>query len=99
MNVVVNVACVPVVSTRISGIPELVIHERTGLLCEPDDPAGLARAINRLIDTPELAKTLSDAARAHVLLEFGPSQNLDRLVAQFALDVPTPRFEPSRATL
>jgi glycosyltransferase involved in cell wall biosynthesis len=38
---------VPVVSTRLSGIPELIEEGRTGWLAEPDDPAALADAIER----------------------------------------------------
>ena len=37
----------PVIGTRIGGIPEVVEHGRTGLLCEPDSPAALAAAIER----------------------------------------------------
>jgi glycosyltransferase involved in cell wall biosynthesis len=41
-------AGLPVVSTRVGGIPELVTHEETGLLVAPDDPGGLAGAIELL---------------------------------------------------
>lgn len=74
---------VPVVSTRISGIPELVVHERTGLLAEPANPPSLARELGRLLDDPTLRQRLSDAAVQHVELEFGQAQNLDRLMRHF----------------
>jgi glycosyltransferase involved in cell wall biosynthesis len=60
-------AGVPVVSTDVSGIPELVRHERTGLLVPPNDSTALATAIARLIASPELANSL--AASARTLLE------------------------------
>jgi len=60
----------PVVSTRVSGIPELVIHGETGLLADPEDPAGLADAFARLAGEPDLAARLSRAGREHVAREF-----------------------------
>jgi glycosyltransferase involved in cell wall biosynthesis len=59
-------AGVPVVSTRLSGIPELVEDGRSGLLAEPGDPASLAAAIARLLDEPELGARLAAAAAARV---------------------------------
>ena len=61
---------VPVVSTRLSGIPELVRHGETGLLVAPDDPAGLAEAIARLLSDPALAERLGKAARELVIRDF-----------------------------
>lgn len=71
---------VPVVSTRLSGIPELVLHERTGLLCAPADAAALATEIRRLLESPALRERLARAAREHVDAEFGQSVNIDRLL-------------------
>ena len=63
-------AGVPVVSTDVSGIPELVRHEQTGLLVPPNDPAALAAAIARLIAAPELAESLAAAGRSLLESEF-----------------------------
>jgi glycosyltransferase involved in cell wall biosynthesis len=52
---------VPVVTTGISGIPELVSHERNGLLVEPEDPEALADALMRLHSDRELAGRLARA--------------------------------------
>lgn len=60
----------PVVSTRVSGIPELVVDGRTGLLADPGDPAGLADAFVRLAGEQGLAARLSRAGRDHVAREF-----------------------------
>ena len=46
----------PVVASRISGIPLAVEHERTGLLVDEGDGPGLAAAISRLIAAPETAR-------------------------------------------
>jgi len=51
----------PIVSTRVSMIPEIL--EGCGLLVEPGDVAGLAAAIARLLDRPEEARALGEAAR------------------------------------
>jgi len=59
-------AGVPVVSTRLSGIPELVEDGVSGLLAAPGDDASLADAIGRLLDDAALRGRLADAARTRV---------------------------------
>jgi glycosyltransferase involved in cell wall biosynthesis len=49
---------VPVVTTNAGGIPYLVEHERTGMMVERGDHAGLAAAALRLLDEPALAAAL-----------------------------------------
>jgi glycosyltransferase involved in cell wall biosynthesis len=56
-------AGLPVVSTRVSGIPELVEDGRTGLLVGPKDPAALADAVERLLRDPKQGQSLAVAAR------------------------------------
>jgi glycosyltransferase involved in cell wall biosynthesis len=53
----------PVVATRTGGVPEVVKDGTTGLLAEPDDSEGLARALLRLLTDPELARELGRANR------------------------------------
>lgn len=53
----------PVVATRTGGLPEVVLHEQTGLLVEPEDPDATARAIATLLDDPALAIRLGESAR------------------------------------
>ena len=76
---------VPVISTRLSGIPELVIHELTGLLATPADPQSLAMQLRRLLEDPEMRARLSGAAVLHVASEFGQELNLNRLLGYFKL--------------
>lgn len=71
---------VPVVSTWLSGIPELVVHEQTGLLARPGDPASLAAELRRLLGDTTLCKRLAGAAVSHVQTEFGQEKNIDRLL-------------------
>ena len=75
----------PVVSTRLSGIPELVVDGESGLLAAPADAEDLALQIERLIDSPALRRHLGEGACRHVMEEFGMERNLDRLLDAFAL--------------
>jgi glycosyltransferase involved in cell wall biosynthesis len=47
----------PVVATRVGGLPAAIEHGRTGLLCPPDSPFALARAIERLAADPDRFRT------------------------------------------
>jgi glycosyltransferase involved in cell wall biosynthesis len=85
---------VPVVSTRLSGIPELVIHDRTGLLSPPADPASLAVQLQRLLDAgkgADLRSRLAEAAVQHVQAEFSQATNLDRLMQYFPAAAKAPQ--------
>ena len=70
-------ACgLPVVASRIGGIPEYVLDGRTGFLFEPGDAGGLATQVRRLIDDPELRRTMAAAARTWALERFAPEARL-----------------------
>ena len=56
---------VPVVASDVGGIPSLVEHDETGLLVPPGDAAGLALAIDRLVQSQDLRSRLAAAARAY----------------------------------
>ncbi|MBO0664153.1 glycosyltransferase [Jiella sp. MQZ9-1] len=75
----------PVVSTKVSAIPELVIDGETGLLVEERDPKALAAAMARLMDDPLLATRLAEAGERRVREKFSPEPGLDR-VAQLLGD-------------
>ncbi|WP_458525170.1 glycosyltransferase family 4 protein [Onishia taeanensis] len=59
-------AGVPVVASRVGGIPDIVRDDETGLLITPGDPEALAQAIGRIQDDPALAQQLVDGARARL---------------------------------
>jgi glycosyltransferase involved in cell wall biosynthesis len=63
---------IPVVASGAGGIPEIVEHERTGLLVPPDDPKALAEAIVRLLDDPQLRERLVDAAETATSVRYTP---------------------------
>jgi glycosyltransferase involved in cell wall biosynthesis len=74
---------VPVVSTAVSGIPELIDAERDGLLVPPNSPAMLADAIDRLLSCPELSERLARAARTKIEASFSMDHGTSRLLALF----------------
>ena len=61
----------PVVSTRVGGIPDLITDGETGLLVPENDDQAMAEAVLRLIDQPELAARLSRNGRAIALSSSG----------------------------
>jgi glycosyltransferase involved in cell wall biosynthesis len=67
----------PVVASRVGGLAEAVVHERTGLLVEPDDPVELAAAIGRLATDRALAQRLGSAGPARVAEGFLPEQMVE----------------------
>jgi len=71
----------PVVSTTVSGIPELVIDGETGLLVPPRDAPALAAALARLLDDAALRERLAAGAARHVRREFDLAANTARLKA------------------
>lgn len=78
-------ACrLPVVASAISGIPELVEHERTGLLVPPRDPAALAQALRDLHGDGALRRRLGAAGRDKVLREYDAYANAARLAREIA---------------
>jgi colanic acid/amylovoran biosynthesis glycosyltransferase len=71
----------PVVTTRIAGIPELVRDGDTGLLVEPGRPELVAAAVERLAAAPAERAELGRRARRRIVEEFQPAENAERLVA------------------
>jgi glycosyltransferase involved in cell wall biosynthesis len=68
----------PVISTAVSGIPELVADGRNGVLVPPERPALLAAAMQRVLSDAVLRSRLGAAARATVQARFS-DRNLDTL--------------------
>jgi glycosyltransferase involved in cell wall biosynthesis len=64
-------AGLPVVATRVAGIPEVVQHDRTGLLVAPGNSVQLGEAIAHLLADPDRARRLGSAAHDFVRPRFG----------------------------
>src|SRR5213595_1654594 len=60
----------PAVSTRLAGIPELVVHGETGILISPSDTAALANALEQLLHDPDLRLRFGRAGRARIEQHF-----------------------------
>jgi glycosyltransferase involved in cell wall biosynthesis len=72
----------PVVATRVGGIPEMVEHGLTGMLVPPGESEPLADALMQLLDDPQLRHRLGAAARGQAVERYLP-----RSVAQATLRV------------
>lgn len=73
-------AGLPVVATRASAIPEIVVDGETGLLVEPGDVEGVARSLNELLGDSERARRLGAAGRERAHAEFSVARMTDRTI-------------------
>ncbi len=74
---------IPVVSTPVSGVPELITSEVNGLLVPPNDSEALASALARLLDDPSLRCRLAVAGRQTVVSNFDMRRNVKYLMNLF----------------
>jgi glycosyltransferase involved in cell wall biosynthesis len=71
----------PLVSTAVGAISEIVRPERTGLLVPPDDADALAAALGRLVGDPGMRRKFGDEAHRLVTAEYDAAANAQRLVS------------------
>ena len=74
----------PAICTRVASMPEVVVHDETGFVVSPNDPAALRRAIDALREDPERAARMGGAARARVTRLFRWEQVVDRCLEAYA---------------
>lgn len=87
----------PVVSTRLAGIPESVVHGETGLLVSPGDTTELAQALEQLMRDSGLRSRLGRAGRARVEQHFRIEHTVAPLVELLQkTSVVSPRNAPHR---
>jgi len=75
-------------STDISGIPELIEHEKTGWLVAQKDSQALSAALAKLISEPALRDKLAAAGLERVHAQFSLERGIDQLVELFSVTVP-----------
>jgi colanic acid/amylovoran biosynthesis glycosyltransferase len=75
---------VPVVTTTVTGGPEIVAEGETGLLCPPGDPVALADALERLLRNPYRARAMGAAGRLRAERLFDLTTNVSQLARHFA---------------
>jgi glycosyltransferase involved in cell wall biosynthesis len=74
----------PVVSTRLAGIPELIVDEQTGMLAPPGDSTAFAHALERLLRDPELRLRFGNAGRERIEQHFRIEQTVAPLMEMLA---------------
>jgi colanic acid/amylovoran biosynthesis glycosyltransferase len=74
---------IPVISTPIAGIPELIQHGHSGLLARPASVEDLARQIEKLLNQPELARTCARHGRQTILSHYNLDRNGPQMAALF----------------
>jgi glycosyltransferase involved in cell wall biosynthesis len=74
-------AGVPVVASNVGGIPDAIVHERTGLLVAARSPEQIAQAVLRLLEDRTLAQSLSKTGREHAERLFSRLTNARRVAA------------------
>lgn len=90
-------ARVPVVTTRIAGVAELVEDELSGLLVPPGDAVALRAALGRVLGDPEMRRRMGEAGRARVLEEFASDREaawLAQLFEGYAKGTPPETLRP-----
>lgn len=75
-------AGLPIVASRVGGIPEIVSEGITGELVPPGDPAALASAIGAVLGNDDTMRLMREAARVHAS-RFSTSAWIDRLAAVY----------------
>ena len=77
-------ACgLPVISTQLVGIPDLIINEQTGILLEPNNAEAIADAIEDLYRHPQATKALAEKGRELVVDRFNLDTCLEPLIGEF----------------
>jgi glycosyltransferase involved in cell wall biosynthesis len=72
---------VPVIGTKVGGIPDIIIHEKTGLLVNKDDTKELSAAIVRMRDMPPMERIqMIENGRKHVEQHHDAAKNANRLI-------------------
>jgi glycosyltransferase involved in cell wall biosynthesis len=72
---------IPVVGSRVGGIPETIQDGVTGLLAPPDDVSGWIAAVDRALSSPGQMAAMARAGNVDVRARFGMQTNLDQLLA------------------
>ena len=84
-RVIMEAMCqgIPVVAARVDGIPEMVEDGVTGILVEPENVAGFAAALERLLENPELRHQMGEAGRERARQIFSPEAYESAMLALY----------------
>jgi glycosyltransferase involved in cell wall biosynthesis len=73
----------PVVASAVGGIPEVIQHQRTGVLVPPNDPQALADAIVQSLCEPQSAAAWAQAGGQLIDTHYGLEHTIDRTAAVY----------------
>lgn len=74
-----SVSGLPIIATRHAGIPDVIVHEKTGLLCEEHDVTGMAQNMLKLLEDMNFAKQLGTAGKQHILEHYSMKRHIETL--------------------
>jgi len=82
-NVLLEAAAmeVPIVATRIAGVPRFVVEEETGLLVEPGSGPSLAAGLTRLLRDETLRQRLAGAGRLRVATHYSFAKRIQKIAS------------------
>jgi glycogen(starch) synthase len=86
----------PVVATPVDGLSEVMVHGESGLLVEPEDSRALAEAIAFLLERPEVARGMGEAARRRAQEVFSWERHVDAYDTLYRRLIGQPACFPSR---
>ena len=75
----------PVVATRVAGPAEIVLHEETGYLCEPDNVESLAEVMRSILDQPEKWKKMGEAGYQRYVEMLRGEKSVEKLIQSYYL--------------
>jgi glycosyltransferase involved in cell wall biosynthesis len=78
-------AGLPVVATRVGGVPDLIENGVHGYLHDVGDIAGMAQSLEQLLNDPVLRQKMGNAGRARILKEFTINHLVDRITRAYAV--------------
>lgn len=74
-----SAACVPVISTYHAGIPDVIIHQQTGLLSVEHDVKTMAKLMDQLLSDLALAKRMGAKGKEHVANHFSMNRHIETI--------------------
>lgn len=72
-----SLAGLPIVATKVGGLPEVIDAGRTGLLVRPEDSSALTKSMVSILEDPKRARAMGEAARSRALERFDLEAQVD----------------------
>ncbi|WP_179351889.1 glycosyltransferase family 4 protein [Winogradskyella vidalii] len=74
-----SVAGLPVIATRHAGIPDVIEHGKTGLLCDEHDVDSMAKNMLKILEDKDYAQQMGEAGKQHILEHFSIDKHIQNL--------------------